>query len=105
MQLKPLTARRYFVFLTAVALLHLFTQLATAQGDYLKASPAGMNATQMSLVSTVVVALTQLVKWMGLPDKRGPLAVLGLAFLGVGLFGWSQGAISRATTSITLLPP
>ena len=98
MYLQPLTARRFFVLLTTGLLINLLATYGGAQVEnYIKASPVGMNATQMSLVSTVVVALTQLIKWMGLPDKRGPLAVLVLAILGVGLFGWSQGAISRAS--------
>jgi hypothetical protein len=44
-----------------------------------------------------VVALTQLVKWAGLPDRLGPISVLLLALVGVLFWGWSQGEISRAT--------
>lgn len=99
LQLRPLTARRFFVFLAVTLLLNLFSIVVGAQPDeVLKASPAGMTAEQMASVSAAVVAMTQMVKWMGLPDKRGPFAVVVLAAIGVGLFGWSQGAISRASS-------
>jgi hypothetical protein len=55
-----------------------------------------MNAEAMASVSAAVVALTQLVKWAGLPDKYGPLSVLLLALLGVGFWGWSEGDFTRA---------
>lgn len=42
-------------------------------------------------VSAAVVALTQLAKWGGLPDRRGPLAVLALAALGVAVWGFTKG--------------
>jgi hypothetical protein len=47
-------------------------------------------------VSAAVVALTQLVKWAGLPPTRAPLAVIGLAALGVALWGVSDGFFSRS---------
>jgi O-antigen/teichoic acid export membrane protein len=46
-------------------------------------------------VSAAVVALTQLVKWAGLPPQRAPLVVAGLAALGVALWGVSDGFFSR----------
>ncbi len=46
-------------------------------------------------VSAAVVALTQLVKWAGLPDKLGPVSVLLLALLGVVFYGYSVGTFSR----------
>jgi O-antigen/teichoic acid export membrane protein len=46
-------------------------------------------------VSAAVVALTQLLKWAGLPDKVGPLAVLALAFFGVTFWGYSVGTFER----------
>lgn len=48
-------------------------------------------------VSAAVVALTQLLKWAGLKDSLGPLAVLVLALFGVALWGWSVGDITRAS--------
>jgi len=42
-------------------------------------------------VSAAVVALTQLSKWAGLPDRRGPLAVLALAAVGVAVWGITKG--------------
>ena len=100
MQLKPLTARRFIVLLLVTLLINLLSVAVGAQDgtDVLKASPVGMTAEQMASVTTAVVAMTQLVKWMGLPDKRGPFVVVLLAALGVGLFGWSQGAISRSSS-------
>lgn len=41
-------------------------------------------------ISTAVVALVQLSKWGFLPDKYGPLAVMGYSLLGVALFGYSK---------------
>jgi hypothetical protein len=47
-------------------------------------------------VSAAVVALTQLAKWSGLDDKRGPLIVLLLAAIGVAFWGYSVGNYERA---------
>ena len=47
-------------------------------------------------VSAAVVALTQLCKWAGLPDKVGPLLVLALAAVGVAFWAYSQGNFGRA---------
>jgi hypothetical protein len=46
-------------------------------------------------VSAAVVALVQLSKWAGLQDRYGPLAVLGLAALGVVFWGYSEGTFAR----------
>lgn len=48
-----------------------------------------MNAQDIITISAAVVALVQLVKWAGIPDKYGPGAVLGLALLGVAMWGFS----------------
>jgi hypothetical protein len=56
-----------------------------------------MNGEAIVSVSAAVVALTQLVKWAGLPDKVGPLSVLVLAAGGVMFWGWTQGDITRAS--------
>ena len=47
-------------------------------------------------VSAAVVALTQLLKFSGLPDSKGPLAVLGLSLFGVVFWGYSVGNFERA---------
>jgi hypothetical protein len=50
-------------------------------------------------VSAAVVALTQLVKWSGLPDRQGPGAVMLLSTLGVFLWAISQpGAFDKTQT-------
>lgn len=49
-----------------------------------------MNAEAIVSVSAAVVALVQIVKWAGIPDKFGPLAVLLLAAVGVGIWAYSQ---------------
>lgn len=54
-----------------------------------------MDAAAIIAVSAAVVALTQLIKWSGIPDKWGPLAVLVLALLGVGFWGFSKGTFER----------
>jgi hypothetical protein len=51
-----------------------------------------MNAQAMATVSTVVVALVQLIKWTGkVPDGWAPLAVLACSVLGVACWGWQYG--------------
>jgi len=54
-----------------------------------------MTADAIVAISAAVVALTQLVKWSGLPDKMGPLAVLLFSLGGVLFWGWSYEALSR----------
>lgn len=49
-----------------------------------------MNAESIITVSAAVVALTQIVKWAGLPDKTGPIAVVVLSAFGVAVFAVSQ---------------
>lgn len=55
-----------------------------------------MSGEAIITVSAATVALTQLVKWAGLPDRWGPLAVVLLAALGVALWVYTQGELSRA---------
>ena len=47
-------------------------------------------------VSAAVVALTQIVKWGGLPDKWGPISVLMLSLIGVAFWGYSVGNFEQA---------
>jgi hypothetical protein len=49
-------------------------------------------------VSAAVVALTQICKWAGLPDRWGPIAVLVLAAVGVGVWVYSSGVFDRTQT-------
>lgn len=51
----------------------------------------GSAAIDALLISTSVVALVQLSKWGGLPDRYGPLAVIFYSLLTVALFGYSKG--------------
>lgn len=55
-----------------------------------------MDAEAIISVSAAVVMLTQLLKWAIIPDKYGPIAVLGLALAGVVLWAWSRGDFSQA---------
>lgn len=57
-----------------------------------------MDAQSIISVSAAVVALVQLIKWAGLPDRQGPLAVISLSLLGVVFWGWSAGTLSRASS-------
>ena len=41
-------------------------------------------------ISAAVVALVQMIKWAGMPDKYGAIAVLALSLVGVALWGYSQ---------------
>ena len=49
-----------------------------------------MEAQAIVTVSSTVVVLTQFVKWSGLPDKLGPLAVIVLSMIGMGFWVWSE---------------
>lgn len=55
-----------------------------------------MDGQAIVTISAVVVTLTQLIKFAGLPDKRGPLVVLGLSALGVVFWGYAEGTYERA---------
>jgi len=57
-----------------------------------------MTAEAIIAVSAAVVALTQLLKWGGIPDRHGPAAVLALSLCGVLFWGWSHGALTRAAS-------
>lgn len=57
-----------------------------------------MNGQAIVTIGASVVALVQLCKWTGLPDKFGPVMVLAMALLGVLFWGWSIGDISRASS-------
>jgi O-antigen/teichoic acid export membrane protein len=46
-------------------------------------------------VSAAVVALVQLLKWAGLRDSWGPIAVLGLSLFGVAFWSYSVGTYER----------
>ena len=46
-------------------------------------------------VSAAVVALVQLIKWAGIKDAYGPIAVLVLSLFGIVFWGWSVGTLSR----------
>ena len=54
-----------------------------------------MDGEAIVTISAAVVALVQLTKWSGVPDKWGPLLVLVLAALGVGVWAYTQGAVPR----------
>jgi hypothetical protein len=55
-----------------------------------------MDAQAMAAVSAAVVALTQLLKWMGINEQRAPLVVMGVSAMGVLLWGFSVGSFVRA---------
>lgn len=54
-----------------------------------------MNGEAIISVSAAVVALVQLVKWAGVRDHYGPIAVMVLSVIGIVFWGWSQGDLSR----------
>lgn len=55
-----------------------------------------MDGQAIIAVSAAVVALVQLAKWSGVPDKYGPACVLALAVLGTAVWAWSKGSYSQA---------
>jgi hypothetical protein len=54
-----------------------------------------MNGEAIISVSAAVVAMVQLIKWAGLRDNYGPIAVLALSLEGVAFWGWSGGEFTR----------
>lgn len=61
-----------------------------------------MDAEAIATVSVAVTALTQMLKWGNIvPDRKGPLAVMGLAMLGVLLWAVSN----EPTVTRTLIWP
>lgn len=55
-----------------------------------------IDATAIISISAAVVALTQLVKWSGLPDRYGPISVLILAVIGIGIWAASRGGFEQS---------
>jgi hypothetical protein len=50
-----------------------------------------VNAESITVVTTIVVLLVQMLKWFRvIEDRRGPIAVLGLSLVGVVIYGVSQ---------------
>jgi hypothetical protein len=54
-----------------------------------------MDGEAILTVSAAVVALTQLAKWTGVPDERGPYLVLAIAALGVLVWIFAHGEPER----------
>lgn len=54
-----------------------------------------MDGQAIIAVSAAVVALTSLVKWAGLNDHYGPIIVLILSAVGVGMWGYTEGTYER----------
>lgn len=54
-----------------------------------------MTGEDIVTVSAAVVALTQLVKWMGTPDHTAPVTVLTISLFGVALWSYSSGGYAR----------
>jgi hypothetical protein len=52
-----------------------------------------MSAEAILTVSAATVALVQIVKWSGLPDRWGPVAVMVLAAIGVAAWAFSQSVL------------
>lgn len=55
-----------------------------------------MDAVAIAAVTVPVVGMTQLVKWMGLPDRRGALVVPIISAVWVALYVYSRGGYSQA---------
>lgn len=54
-----------------------------------------MDAEATVSVSAAVVAFVSLIKWAGVSDKLGPIAVMVASLLGVVLWGYSEGTYER----------
>lgn len=99
-QFRPLTARRWLIFIGIVLAVNLLSVIAYAQGAPTSSVTysGGMSGQAIITVSAAVVALTQLLKFANvINDRRGPLGVLVLALAGVAFWGWTTGDFSRAS--------
>lgn len=56
-----------------------------------------MNGEAIISVSAAVVALVSLIKWAGVSERFGPVAVLLLAAVGCGIWGFSSGDVTKGT--------
>lgn len=56
-----------------------------------------LDAKALALIAGAVVALVEIIKWAGVPQRFGVLAVLACSVTGVLLWGWSYNAISRTS--------
>jgi len=63
-----------------------------------------LTAENIMIVSATVVALTQLIKWSGLPDRYGPWSVLGISLLGVLMFQFSMAPDDHVFTRTDIWP-
>jgi O-antigen/teichoic acid export membrane protein len=57
-----------------------------------------IDANAATAIGATVTVLTQLIKWAGLPDRLGPVVVLILSAIGVGVFAYSLGDFQRSET-------
>ena len=88
-------------FAVAVVLLALGQVLDQNLTEKLAATAttiSGMDASAIGKCATGVVIFTQLLKWAGLPDRRGPLVVLAFSAISVTWWGWSYGSLTRASS-------
>lgn len=58
---------------------------------------SGVTQTVVVTVSGLVVALTSVFKWMGVPDRRGPILVLALSLVMTVFLAWTQSNFGRRT--------
>jgi len=56
-----------------------------------------MTSQAIVTISAAVLACTQLLKWAGVRDNYGPIAVLAISLFGVVFWGWSNAAITRSS--------
>lgn len=56
-----------------------------------------MDSQAIAAVGAAVVLAVELAKWSKLPTHLAPAAVLLFSAVGVALWAWSEGDISRAT--------
>lgn len=93
--------RSFLLLLTAALVVNAQAIIALAQDGGASSGvtySGGMSGQAIITVSAAVVALTQIVKWSGLSDRRGPIAVLALSIMGVAFWGYSTGDFSRASS-------
>jgi hypothetical protein len=56
-----------------------------------------MNAEAIMTISAAVVGLTQLLKWMGMSNRYGSVAVMGLSLVGILAWAYSQEVLPART--------
>jgi multisubunit Na+/H+ antiporter MnhB subunit len=89
--------RAFIMGRTRLEIFSAYVLLMMIQSAIGLGEPSGVPQAAVVTASTITVFLTQFVKWTGLPDRRGPIAVFAISLIFTALLAWSQGNFGRQT--------